>query len=119
MWRPAPLFCMIVQFTAKHQRAVLDADILTYMATLQHVTGLQLVTGREFTYVFERPPLFHQVSERLLHYTGCPLVHFALDIICSPDNTFNALRQNHTDTVTYTDITTERGVVPKHSSFMD
>lgn len=42
-------------------------------------------------HVLEGPSLFHQVTQTVLHYTGRPLVHFILIILCSTNNTFNAL----------------------------
>lgn len=78
---------------------------------------LVYMMGSEFTYVFEWPSLFHQVSQRMLHYTGRPLVHFTLVIICSANNTFNTLRQNHTQRKSCT-LTSHQRVVIKYSSFM-
>lgn len=43
------------------------------------------------TDVFEWPSLFHQVSQRMLHYAGCPLVDFTLVIICPTNNVLNTL----------------------------
>lgn len=69
------------------------------------------MTGSELTYVFERPSLFDQVGQRVLHYTGRPLVHFTLVIICSTNNSFDTLR--HTEEVMYTVITSQSGFIIK------
>lgn len=49
----------------------------------------------------------------MLHYAGCPLVHFALVIVQTSNHTFNALRQNKR--VIYADITSKTGEILKYS----
>lgn len=85
---------MIVQFTGTDQRAALQQTHASATNKLD-VLEAHVIEHRDLlTYVFERPTLFHQVSEWMLHYTGRPLVDFTLVIICSTDDAFNALRLN-------------------------
>lgn len=65
--------------------------------------------GKGFTNVFERPSVFHQVSQWMFHYAGSPLVDFALVIVQPSNHTFDALRRNQTqDEVTFTTTVHQR-----------
>lgn len=48
---------------------------------------------------FERPPLFDQMSQRILHYAGRPLVDFTVVVVGTTDDTLDALRRSKTTQV--------------------
>lgn len=54
-------------------------------------TSAALLHDGAVYHVFERPSLFHQMSQRVLYDAGSPLVDFTLVIICPTDDTFNTL----------------------------
>lgn len=92
----------MVQLTAKHWRLMLLRHMFICHIWAQHEVQESHVNvcyvGSWFTYVFEWPPLFHQMSKRMLNDTGGPQVHFTLAVIRPANDTFNALRHEHAKT---------------------
>lgn len=72
---------------------------------LQDVSGSG--SRNSLTDEFKRPPLFDQVSQRILHYAGRPLVDFTVVVVGTTNDALDALRRSKTTASwrknTYTD----------------